>query len=86
MGPGAYDAKFKLVEKRDDIGVVKMPDLNEFNAREYIVDPVKDVERFDNEDLDPNLNAIKPNIKTFKYHENVEVGPENPPDALIFPE
>jgi len=34
MGPGAYEAKFKLVEKRNDIGIVKFPELNDFNARE----------------------------------------------------
>lgn len=62
-----------LQKKRDDFGVPKFAELNEKNAREVEMDPLRFKEIFDNEDIDPNLNAVKPNIKTFIYHEPTDI-------------
>lgn len=65
QGPGAYDPTFKLVEARTDIGYTQMPDLNDKNSREALLNPMNNRDIFDNEDLYPNIDAIKPNIKSF---------------------
>lgn len=62
LGPGSHDVNYELTEQRNDIGG-KFPDLNDYNAREVLVNPTHNKEIFDNEDLNPNLDAIKPNIK-----------------------
>ena len=64
----------------------KFAEINEKNAREVLVDPIHKKEIFDNDDLDPNLEAIKPQIKGFKYHDPVEIEPENLPDKILYPE
>jgi len=42
-----------------------MPDLNDKNSREALLNPMNNRDIFDNEDLYPNIDAIKPNIKSF---------------------
>ncbi|KRW99078.1 hypothetical protein PPERSA_07331 [Pseudocohnilembus persalinus] len=87
MGPGAYEQSYKLVEKRNDIGVQKFADLNEKNDRENKMEHLKQFENFDNEDLNPNIEAIKPNIKgNVKLHEPSDVQPQHPSDNMLFPE
>ena len=71
-GPGAYDASHALVEKRTDLGVMKFPELNEYNMRENQVDGANK-EAFDGE-LEPNYNVIKPRIPGAIILEPVKLG------------
>lgn len=50
------------------------------------MDPIYQKEIFDNEDLEPDLQAIKPNVKGFKYMQPTEIQPEHIPDKDLFPE
>ena len=60
--------------------------MNENNDRQHYMDPNYGREVFDNEDLDPNIEAVKPGLKGFKYMPPAEVGPEHPPDKDLAPE
>ena len=83
-GPGAYDAEYKLIEKRADMGVMKFPDLNEHNMRENQVDQANK-EAFDG-DLEPDYNVIKPRIPGYTIHKPVELeGPAYPSEAELNP-
>lgn len=84
LGPGMYDQNFRLVEKRVDVGHVKLQELTEKNARENQMDPSKQIEVFDNEDLYPNIQAVKPNPKSFQYHEKTESEVPHLPDKALF--
>jgi len=71
-GPGAYEAKYDLTEKRVDIGGLKFPELNEHNQRENQVDLAK--KDVCDADLDPNYDVNKPRAPAFVYHKPVELG------------
>jgi hypothetical protein len=58
--------------------------LNENNVRENNMDYLKK-ETFDNDLLFPKEDLIKPNNKRgFKYYEDSNVLPPNPPDSELF--
>jgi len=78
-GPGYYDIKHDLVERRPDIGVLKMQDITEKNARENQMDLAnKDV--FD-APLDVNYDQVLPRAPAYKIHSPVKLG--NPPYFLF---
>jgi hypothetical protein len=88
LGPGTYQPSNKLVEPRTDKGAVRLPELNEYNERAVVIDPVgKDREFHDYaEELKPSLEAVKPHVPAFGYHEPTEQKPMHVPDTEIFPE
>ncbi|KAL4460483.1 hypothetical protein ABPG74_000234 [Tetrahymena malaccensis] len=86
-GPGAYYPQYNQTEKRTDIGVVKIPQINENNARENNMDYLYQNENFDNDLIFPSVDPIKPNNKKgFKYYEPIDHKPDNPPDKELFKE
>ncbi len=50
------------------------------------MDPTKEKEQFNNDNINPNLEAIKPKIKTFLYKDPLEIYPDFPPDKFLYPE
>ena len=61
IGPGQYDINENLVKKRSDIGVIKIPEINEHNDRVKNINPLP--ETFDPLiPLNPNIEAVKPNV------------------------
>ena len=59
MGPSSYSLSFKLVEKRDDFGVVKIKEPIHTIKEEDMED--------DRPDIYPNYDIDKPRKLTFKY-------------------
>ncbi|EGR32225.1 hypothetical protein IMG5_091730 [Ichthyophthirius multifiliis] len=85
-GPGKYEINYKQTEIRTDLGNVKYAELNQNNIRENNMEYLKK-EHFDNDLLFPKVDLIKPNNKkTFKYYEETNILPPNPPDSLLFQE
>jgi len=84
-GPGYYDIKHDLVERRPDIGVLKMQDITEKNARENQMDLAnKDV--FD-APLDVNYDQVLPRAPAYKIHSPVKLeGPKHIPESKLHPE
>lgn len=61
------------MEKRADLGVVKIADINENNARENTMDYLNINEKFDNDLIFPSDELTKRNTQRgYKYHESVD--------------
>ncbi|CAD8073214.1 unnamed protein product [Paramecium primaurelia] len=85
VAPGYYDPSHVQVDPA--IKGVKIAPLNEKNDRINVIDPTKGKDFNDYEEqLYPTLDGVKPQIQTFKYHEDTDVKPIHPPDKELFPE
>lgn len=83
--PGYYDPQHNQVEPRVLGG--KIAPLTENNDRVAQIDPTKGRDFNDYEEqLLPSLDGVKPNVRTFKYHEDTDVHPTHAPDKELFPE
>lgn len=76
------------MEQRSDKGAVTMQPINERTDRVNLVNPVgKDREFHDyKEQLNPQLDAVKPHAPNFEYHEPTKHQPQHIPDKMLFPE
>ena len=77
VGPANYDLDFKHVEKRTDVGQVKM-----FDSKE----PIEHEEQRFFTYLNPDYDYDKPGKLVFQYKEPSNVHPKNLTDADLFPE
>jgi len=76
LGPSSYDPKHKLVEPRTDALTNILPEHTPFLTDKDTLT-----------DINPDINAIKPNKMTFKYHQpSDKLGPKHTPDKDLFPE
>ena len=78
LGPSSYEVSYKLTEKRDDFGIVKI-------KKPYftIIEEEEDDER---PELHPNYDFDKPNKLVFKYHEPLKgLGPAHTPEKELNP-
>lgn len=74
-GPTTYQPKFKLTEKRGDIGVMT------------IREPYYEKSAEDEEDTRPAIDPepIKSNKLVFKYHEPTDHKPQHAPESVLKP-
>lgn len=85
MGPGKYEPDHKLTEKRDDIGIPRIPTLNKHNERqkglEAMYPTMNDV------DTDPVYDLVKPKAPSAIIKNPVDPTiPAELPDKLLYPE
>ena len=77
LGPASYKPEFNIVERRVDIGVLKM--------REPPKSPVKEQDE-QVLDINPNYDFDKPNKLVFKYYEpSKDLSPTHTPDKELYP-